>query len=79
MDEEWEFAVADLNGLSTLAAPTSAPLKASAPATLVSSSVLRGIVKVKASSWWRTEKSNGIKKVEWLTYQFDQQKGVTGA
>lgn len=31
-------------GAYTLAAPTNAPLKASAPAALVSSSVLRGIV-----------------------------------
>lgn len=41
---------ADLEGLSTLAAPTIAPLKASAPAALTSSSVLRGIVRVNAAS-----------------------------
>lgn len=51
-----ELRIKRWRGLSTLAAPTTAPLKASAPAALVSSSVLRGIVRVNASSQRRIDK-----------------------
>ena len=53
MCEQREVADVDLEDLFTLAVPTTAPLKASVPARLLSFSALRDITSIDASSRWR--------------------------
>ena len=68
MYEQRGVADVEVEGTFTLAVPTSAPLKASVPARLLSFSTLRDIANVGVSSWWRIVRSKWNKNLSFEAF-----------